>query len=116
MAKTVRKYFEYPDERREWAVSGDSGSVSFWVCPKVALGEEYYGGVEYHYNGRSKPDYLGKEPSRDNCHLNQGKCWHDGASLWASEYWIPYILPSGEKAIWQRLEQEYDERLNKEKP
>lgn len=39
---------------------------------------------------------------------NAGKCWHDGTSLWASEYWIPYVLPRGDKIIWETIEFNYN--------
>lgn len=109
----VKKYFLFSGGRREWAVTGLMGSVSFWV-EKSAMPShgEYYGGVECHYNEKSKPDYFdGKEASQERCDFNMGKCWHDGTSLWASEYWIPHILPRGAEAIWQRLEANYRERF-----
>lgn len=47
----------------------------------------YGGGIEFHYRtpyrGRNEP------PSHDECWLLKAPCWHDGSSLWASEYWIP---------------------------
>lgn len=103
------------ENRKEWSISGEHGSIAFWVIkndPDVQrmLGELYTGGVETHY--RKAPEYMDeRKPSQEICHLNHGPCWHDGTSLWAREYWIPYILPQGDEAIWQRLEQAYLDRL-----
>lgn len=112
MIKMHRKYFESPDGRREWAVTGEGGSLSFWCSPvreqsRITYGADYYGGVETHYNELTKPDYL-QGNGRDDCSINSGKCWHDGTSLWASEYWIPYVLPLGDQHIWETLEFNYD--------
>jgi len=117
--KFIRKYFEYPEGRREWCVTGEFGRLSFWFTPypegyEFAHGECGYGGVETHYNEKSKPDYLDENSSHNDCMCNAGKCWHDGTSLWAFEYWIPYVLPMGDKYIWQTLEYNYDLK-NKEK-
>lgn len=117
--KITKKYFEMPDGRKEWSVTGESGSVSFWVCETVSelsikWGERFFGGVETHYNKKSKPDYLDKNSHHESCLHNAGECWHDGTSLWASEYWIPHILPLGQDAIWQRLVQAYRENFKQE--
>jgi len=117
--KFVRKYFEYPDGRKEWCVTGDFGSLSFWATEvseqsKSIFGADYYGGVETHYNEKSKPNYLGENSSHDDCICNAGKCWHDGTSLWASEYWIPYVLPRGADAIWKALEFNYSLKAHEE--
>jgi len=109
MTRLVKKYFEYPEDRKEWCVTGEYGSLCFWV---TAYKDSHYGGVESHYNEKSRPEYLSeKDPSHDDCHANGGKCWHDGTSLWASEYWIPYILPQGNDGIWRTLQNYYDERI-----
>ena len=111
--KLVRKYFEFPSGRREWCVSGEFGSLSFWCTPSAKIeglynDTDFYGGVETHYNEKSKPCYIDDNSGHNDCHANGGKCWHDGTSLWASEYWIPYVLPRGDKAIWETLEFNYD--------
>lgn len=55
--KLVRKYFEFPCGRREWCVSGEFGSLSFWCTPSTKIeglsmfnDADFYGGVEMHYN------------------------------------------------------------------
>ena len=117
--KFIKKYFEYPDGRKEWCVTGDLGSVSFWVQENVSeiaikWGEKFFGGVEAHYNAKSKPDYMGDEPHHKVCHQNGAECWHDGTSLWAFEHWIPYILPYGQERIWQELMSAYKSYMKKE--
>jgi hypothetical protein len=109
----IRKYFEFPSGRREWAVTGEFGSLSFWCSPTQEdtsgfFDGEFYGGVETHYNEQSKPAYLDDKSKHNDCHVNGGECWHDGTSLWASEYWIPSVLPRGDKCIWETLEYNYD--------
>lgn len=116
--KLTRKKFWSPDGRIEWCVTGEYGSLSFWaiaVRPEsiTSFGETHYGGVESHYNEKSKPSYKG-EPDRHDCAQNGGKCWHDGTSLWASEYWIPRVMPLGDEHIFSTLESYYDERMKPE--
>lgn len=113
----IRKYFEYPSGRKEWCVTGEFGSLSFWFTAypdnyEFSDGMPGYGGVETHYNEKSKPEYLSDGGEHLDCICNGGKCWHDGASLWASEYWIPYVLPYGDKYIWEKLEYNYDLKNN----
>lgn len=101
-----RKYFPPINGREEWCVTGSLGSLSFWVSRNNGI---VYGGVESHY--KNKPDYLGDGSFHEHCPFNDGPCWHDGTSLWASEYWIPNILPGGSDAIFSKLEFEYPKRL-----
>lgn len=112
----IRKYFEFPEGRKEWIITGEYGSLSFWVREqspfiREKFGDQYFGGVETHYNEKSKPDYLDDNSLHDICHANNDKCWHDGTSLWASEHWIPYILPHGNERIWLELELNYKDML-----
>lgn len=107
--KFTRKKFIFPDGRTDWCVTCSHGSISFWYAEcseesKMIFGDKGYGGVETHYNEKSKPDYLGVGSFHEQCMQNNGKCWHDGTSLWASEYWIPYVMPNGDEAIWRKLE------------
>lgn len=107
--KFARKYFESAhDGRKEWAVTSDLGSLSFWVS---SCDGRQYGGVENHYNAVSRPEYLACTHPHTTCELNGGFCWHDGSSLWASEWWIPNILPGGNELIWQTLERYYEDSL-----
>ncbi|MCF0075463.1 hypothetical protein LZD49_33600 [Dyadobacter sp. CY261] len=115
----VRKYFKFPNNREEWCVTGEYGSLSFWVSAhtselSLSWGETHYGGVENHYNEKSKPSYLDESAKHTDCNYNGGLCYHDGSSLWAEEHWIPYILPRGNEGIWQELEHYYERRLKPE--
>jgi hypothetical protein len=116
MTDLIKKYFEFPSGRKEWCVSGEYGSLSFWVQEyspewQNQYGEKYYGGIENHYNDKSKPEYLSENSKHMDCNCNGGLCYHDGTSLWASEYWIPYILPLGQDSIWSMLTYHYNGRL-----
>jgi hypothetical protein len=116
----TRKFTEHPSGRRGWSVVGQWGGLTFWCCPNCEeiqnrWGERHYGGVESHYNAASKPDYLDDLSRHAACEVNGGECWHDGTSLWASEYWIPYILPGGDESIYCELERHYAERMRPEK-
>lgn len=112
----IRKLFLFPSGRKEWCVSSDMGSLSFWATEypegHEQFGESHYGGIEIHYNEKSVPKYMSnRQPDHLDCHANGGKCWHDGSSLQASEYWIPDVMPLGDEYIWEKLEQEYKERF-----
>jgi hypothetical protein len=118
--KFTRKKFIFPDGRVDWCVSCTHGSISFWFVElsddkKLSYGEKGYGGVEVHYNEKSKPEYLSEGSYHEQCLQNNGKCWHDGSSLWAIEYWIPYVMPKGDDSIWRKLESTALERFFKEK-
>lgn len=90
--------------RKEWAVIGKLGALSFWVS---AYGAVAYGGIEKHYYPESKPKSALGYAKHEKCNFTGGACWHDGSSLWAREYWIPQVLPLGDVAIWERLEANY---------
>lgn len=116
MTKLIKRYAEYPSGRREWGVTGKKGSISFWIVKSsLDWAEEFYGGVETHYREENRPDYL-KDGKHEFCAHNEGVCYHYGTSLWASEYWIPNVLPFGDSAIWRRLESHYYETFEGETP
>ena len=115
----IRKKFVFPSGRAEWCVSSELGSVSFWVSEhcellKERFTDEFYGGVEYHYTEKTKPPYMDEAYRHEDCVCNGGVCFHEGTSLWASEHWIPIILPLGDDAIWSELEQNYEKCLGKD--
>ena len=115
-----RGYIEYEKlgKRREWWVHGKDGAVSFWVraVDSPIFGEDLMGGVEYHYKEHNCTetgygDASADKPMFTDCMMNRGKCWSTGTSLWASEYWIPCVLPCGNEAIWEKLEDTYRKRI-----
>lgn len=119
MDKNFRRHKHwYSDGRVEWAVTGIYGTLSFHVTTYL-LGEEVrrWGGVEAHYNETSRPSYMAnKPPDYTDCHMNGGRCWHEGTSLWADEYWIPKVLHRGDEAIFEELEKHYENKLSPEQP
>lgn len=50
----------------------------------------------------------GKPADHNDCWLIGGPCWHDGTSLYASEFMIPLLEREGEGALWEQLEREYE--------
>lgn len=77
---------------------------------KVMEGNLLTGGIEFHH--RSPPDYMKDEaPSHDHCWLLQCPCWHDGSSMSATDFWIPFWLEN--EHDHQRMFDEIAERLNR---
>jgi len=98
-------------------VIGEHGGVEFhFACYPEPI-SQYYGenswnsmGVEAHWKAHSKPDYFKNDAcSHPDCSITGGECWHDGTSLWASEYWMPNFLDGGPEWAFDRLEQYYRE-------
>jgi hypothetical protein len=95
----------------------------------VVRGE--YGAIEFHftvprewrplmYDATSKPFFsLGVEfhkrvsageSNREACALlGNDPCYHDGTSLWASEYVMPAFLAGGADSVYAILERRYRE-------
>lgn len=108
----------YGSWQHVWTVIGRHGAIHFHVSD---MGEEtankhgldrYSGGLEVHY--RVPPDYMAEDaPSQDNCWLIGCPCWHDGTSLYASEYLIPLWLcdPHNHKRMFEILQREYEDRF-----
>lgn len=99
-----------------FAVVGEKGGIHFHFTVseenlKMSWGEKSIFqslGLETHY--RVCPDcYVGREAHHEDCWLIGGKCWHDGTSLWAHEYWMPRFLDGGTDWLWPRLERQYHE-------
>lgn len=93
------------EARTEWAVTSKLGSVSFWIGSlENDCQRNLYSGVVYHYTKESKPAWINDDSKVDRCKINSGECWTTGSALWASDHWIPNILPLGDEAIWKELE------------
>lgn len=107
------------DKRVILGVSGELGGVHFWCEPTLEFaqkhyGERYMGGVETHW--RNKPGWaLRDTPDREDCWLLNGPCWHDGSSLYATEFAIPAWerckAMDNLEPFWLWLEREYRDRL-----
>ena len=94
--------------RHSFAVVGSKGAVEFWfhVDDMECSGfEKHARSGDGHWLGT--PDH----PSHLNCELLGGPCWHDGTSLWASEFWVPLYKTGGADAIWRELECDYHQRF-----
>lgn len=76
-----------------WALITDKAAIHIWARPDTyeQRSRDWFGGIEVHYG--SAPEYMNNEkPSHDRCWLLDKPCWHDGSSLYFSEY-IADILP-----------------------
>lgn len=95
-----------------YIVAGKEGAIDFHVMDSPFESGGKIGGVEFHM--RTPPDYMDpSKPSHETCWamLDKGPCWHDGTSLWASEYWIPMLDEMGEEYVFGELEREYRKRM-----
>lgn len=93
------------ERRTSFAVIGIKGAIEFWFTDYQG---QKYGGVEQH--NREPEDYQKENDPREYCDLLSGKCWHDGSSLYAKEYFIPLYENVGEMAVFRKLEAEYFSR------
>jgi hypothetical protein len=84
--------------RSGYVLMGPLGAIEFWHHND----DHEISGVEQH----SRTNKFGSF-ERDHCDLLGGKCWHDGTSLWASEYWVPRFKMLGEEWVWEELERTY---------
>ena len=95
MALATRWYQYRHDGRRfthMWSFRTTLGGVHLHLFEAKLPSDivpEWLGGYEAHY--LSPPDYMPKDtPSQEHCWLLEARCWHDGTSLWASEFWVPF--------------------------
>jgi hypothetical protein len=78
---------------------------------KPEYGPETSGGIGIHY--RTPPDYMKDDaPSCNPCWLIGGPCWHDGSSMQATEFWIPFWLANrnDHERMFRALEKELNDR------
>ncbi len=82
---------DYP--HHTWWIKGPGGGVHIWArkAPLEGWPTEWIGGVEVHH--AHCPDSSGwfdpGAPSQPDCWLLDGPCWHDGTSLYFSEWIAP---------------------------
>lgn len=102
-----------------FGVVGEKGGVEFVLAvsikdPLPEYSDRLTGwGLEIH--SRTPFDCSDNDaPDHADCRFIDGPCWHDGTSLWASEYWLPGFQEGGTDWLWPRLEREYAERFEKE--
>lgn len=96
-----------------WTCVGPEFALHFHVTDTGRVGDDrrYYGWLETHY--RQAPDYMAdKSPSHFDCWLLKGPCWHDGTSLYADEFLIPFWRqdPDNNERIFALLKREYEQR------
>lgn len=77
----------------EWSLVNEHGGIHVHAALSEFRGEHsWIGGIECHW--ASAPDFMNPEkPSHEHCWLLGKPCWHDGSSLYFSEY-IADCLPS----------------------
>lgn len=97
------------DLRHSFAVIGPKGAVEFWFHTD----DMECSGFEKHSRTGAGHWDSDTTPSHPSCGLLDGQpCWHDGTSLWASEYWVPGYEAAGEDWVWNRLERAYAEQFH----
>lgn len=92
-----RMFLRFGNWEHNYELVGQRGGVHLHITEYsedyVATCGPYGGGIEFHYRtpyrGNTKP------PDHDECWLIKCPCWHDGSSLWASEYWVPMFANGG---------------------
>ena len=105
-------------DRHTWSCVGEWGGLHVHIVDsgeeyEKKYGERHNGGIEIHY--RAAPDYMrGDAPSQDKCWLLGCPCWHDGSSLQASEFWIPFWVQDKDnhKGMFNLLEGEMANRFH----
>ena len=107
----------YDKERKThtWAVRGDNGGLHVWIRDSGrddANFGRYLGGMESHYH--SPPEYMeNSPPHHDDCWLLGGPCWHDGTSMYVTEFWIPFWSDgdTDDAAMLDEVERHYLKRF-----
>lgn len=67
--------------------------------------------VGYH---SPKPMYEDHSPMSGECeYVPGGVCYYDGSGLRAQEWYEQKLLPGGSDAIWEALEEEYEDRFER---
>lgn len=95
------------------AIVGELGAMELWWFTCELPTSRHVGGVEAH---RREPALYQDDSSKhDERSLLDGRpCWHDGTSLWASEYWLPLLEKVGEGAVFDEMERRYKEFMSDE--
>lgn len=111
-----------------FVLKGEKGAINFvvytnWMLPHIEKEQEAKGassGVEYRISRPMPadlgyhsyvPQYEGQETMTDECPWLDGKpCYYDGSTLYA-ETVFKVLVEDGGDALWEKLEQEYNERF-----
>lgn len=117
--KFICKYeytHQFSSANHTWSVAGARMGVHLHISEMVdgykpEYGPRFSGGIEIHY--RAPPDYMKDDaPSGNPCWLIHGPCWHDGSSMQATEFWIPFWQenPFDHERMFRALEKELIDR------
>lgn len=105
--RVERTFTQWGSLTTSFIVIGDVGALSLNIS-QVSNDREPSAGLETHLRYS-----LGSAPSHDRCHVLGGApCWHDGTSLYASEYWLPkFIGGMSDEEMLRRLCKEADDQF-----
>lgn len=93
--------------RHDYRVVCVLGGINFHYTD----GYDNSAGLEVHY--RTPPDYMKENaPSNSPCSLIGAPCWHDGTSLYASEFLLPIIKGAKLDEAFNVLTNECAKRFN----
>ena len=86
--KTQYRYTEeFGGKQHRWFVSGEKIGIELRINENDKFGPS--GGLECHY-AITPPHMKGNSPHHPLCEVvGYRACWHDGSSMYATEYWIP---------------------------
>jgi len=96
--------------RHNWEFVGPDGGLNFHVSWNADKGGfDASAGLEFHHlKGEGAPHHT-------NCPLTGGRCWHNGTSLYASEWVWPmvkdYLNDGDHLQIFAFLEREYEKHF-----
>jgi hypothetical protein len=101
--------------RHHWELRGPRGGIHFHVSIQNDSKYDPSCGLEFHHcfdptGGKTAPHHV-------NCPVTGGQCWHDGTSLYASEYVWPlvehYLRDGDHPAVFRILEREYEKHFER---
>lgn len=95
----------------QWELRSEHGGVHFHISV-VPDSQHQSAGLEFHrVVGDGAPDHI-------DCFLTGGRCWHDGTSMYATDFLWPtikmYLEDGDHEAVFRTLEREA-EKLAPEK-
>lgn len=103
----------FTSTRHHWEFRGPRGGVHFHVSIMDDRKYEPSCGLEFHHG--FDPSFGHQAPDHINCPVTGGQCWHEGTSLYASEWVWPLVkhyLENGDhQSVFRILEGEYDKHF-----
>lgn len=100
-----------------WKLIGAAGGLHLHISDREEelIFGRYSGNLEFHY--RAPPNHLKTyAPNDDRCWLLGCPCWHDGTSVYASDFLIPFWLvePNNHDRMFISLAHEYTKKFGGE--